>query len=71
MLTLKQVELLAENHSSEMYWNGWDLVITNKKIDGFSKVSGLFHKGTWVTQRTIRPDSRGLYAVPKKYTLGK
>ena len=67
-VTLEQAEKLVEQHNN-LFWNGWDLVVVNPKINGFTKVSGIFYQGQWCVRKVIKVDARGLYAVPQRYKI--
>lgn len=67
-VTLEQAEKLVENYDN-LFWDGWDLVVVNPKINGYTKVSGIFHKGQWCVRKVIKTDARGLYEVPQRYKI--
>jgi len=66
MLTLQQTEQLVAKYNN-MFWDGWNLVIVNPRIDGFTKISGIFHDGKWGVKRVVSPDRKGYYDIPKRY----
>jgi hypothetical protein len=67
-VTLAQAEKLVEQHDN-LFWNGWDLNVVNPKINGYTKVSGIFHNGHWCVRKVIKANDRGLYTVPPRYKI--
>jgi len=67
-VTLEQAEKLVENYDN-LFWDGWDLVVVNPKINGYTKVSGIFFEGKWCVRKVIKADVQGLYEVPQRYKV--
>lgn len=67
-VTLGQAEKLVNKYAN-LYWDGWDLVVVNPAVDGYTKVAGIYFDGKWCVRKVIKADEQGFYAVPKRYNL--
>jgi hypothetical protein len=67
-ITLEQAEKIVETHDN-LFWDGWDLVVVNPKINGYAKVSGIFHQGQWCVRKVIKINANGLYGLPQRYKI--
>ncbi len=66
LVELNKAEEIVDKHNN-LFWDGWDIVIANPTIDGYSNKSGIFFDGKWCTKRVISPSSRGLYSIPARF----
>jgi len=66
LVELQKAEEIVEKHAN-LFWNGWDIVIANPTIDGYSNRSGIFFDGKWCTKRVVGPNSQGLYSIPARF----
>lgn len=67
-VTLEQAEKLVEQHEN-LFWNGWNLIVVNPKINGYTAVSGIFYQNKWCVRKVIKPNERGLYSLPQRYKI--
>lgn len=65
-ITLEQAETVVARYAN-VFWNGWDLVIVNPKIDGFTALSGILFNGKWCVRKVVKPNAQGLYDVPPRF----
>jgi len=56
-----------EQSRRNMFWDGWTLVIVDKRGDGWMRRDGMFYNDAWSTHRRIEVDSDGRWRIPVKY----
>lgn len=66
-LTLEQADKVVDSHD-DLHWDGWNIVIVNKGRDGYFKKNGIFTDGQWAVRTVVKPNARGEYNLPAKYT---
>lgn len=66
LVELEKAETIAEKHTN-LFWDGWNLVLVNPTIDGFQAVSGIWWNGQWATKNVVEPDTNGRYKIPAWY----
>lgn len=67
-VTLETAEKIVDAHDN-LFWDGWKIVVINPKIDGYTKMSGIFFEGSWSVRKVIEVDGRGLYELPQRYKI--
>lgn len=55
------------NKNQESFWEGYQLLIWKKNINGYTDVKGLFRKNSWGTAEKIDINSQGVWKLPGKY----
>jgi hypothetical protein len=50
-----------------VFWNGYDIVIFDPKIDGYMNNNGIFYNGVWGVSYIIYLSENGDWVIPKKY----
>ncbi len=56
-----------EQSRRNMFWDGWTLVIVDKRGDGWFRKDGLFYNNAWSISKRVVVDSDGQWRVPAKY----
>jgi len=67
-VTLETAEKIVDAHDN-LFWDGWNIVVVNPSIDGYTKMSGIFFKGSWAVRKVVEADDRGLFELPPRYKI--
>lgn len=67
-VTLEQAEKLVETHDN-LFWDGWNLVVVNPSINGYTAISGILFNGKWCVRKVVKPNANGRYDIPQRYKV--
>lgn len=62
--SLNEMEAIVEDNNA-LSWNGWTVIESNSKIDGYTNQLGAFVNGEWIVQKRYEPGANG-WDIPKR-----
>ena len=68
-LNYKQAHQYVDNNNGngkDVFWDGWDIVIFDKKPGAIMVKNGMFRNGAWGTTRRVKVTDNGTWRLPVK-----
>jgi len=62
--SLNEMEAIVENNNA-LSWNGWTVIESDSKTDGYTNKLGAFVNGKWIVQKRYEPGVN-VWDIPKR-----
>ena len=62
--SLNEMEAIVENNNT-LSWDGWTVLESDSKTDGYTNKNGAFVNGNWIVQKRYEPEANG-WDIPKR-----
>lgn len=62
--SLSEMEAIVEDNNA-LSWNGWTVIESDSKADGYTNKLGAFVSGKWIVQKRYEPGVNG-WDIPKR-----
>lgn len=66
-ISYANADRVVDRASTDVFWEGWNIVIFDDNQDGYMRRTGMYRKNTWGVRYVISPDDNGMWNVPKRY----
>lgn len=66
-LDYDQAHEFVSNAPDNIRWDGWNIVVFDRRPNAYMKQNGVFFKGQWAEKLVISVSDDGTWSVPGRY----